>query len=249
MKRVWKWTSVLIALTLGLALTACNGQNIGEWKQEATSVSTESTSPQNESAVSSDTPDTLEQSQESQSEESAEEGKKILVAYFSATGNTEAVAQTIANQLEADLFEIVPAQPYTDADLNYSDDDCRANQEQNDPDARPEITSTVENIEDYDVVLLGFPIWWGQEPRIMDTFVESYDWSGKTVAAFCTSGGSGIGTAESNLQELCGAQANWAGSQRFSQGADESAVAEWLSGLDFSREGVKFSVSMGKNLL
>ena len=79
--------------------------------------------------------------------------------------------------------------------------------------------------------LLGFPIWWGQEPRILDTFVESYDWSGKTVAAFCTSGGSGIGTAESNLQELCGAQANWAGSQRFSQGADGSTVADWLSGL------------------
>ena len=234
MKRIWKWTSALLALTLGLTLAACSGQNTGEGEQAAASVSTESTSPQNESATFSDTPDTPEQSQEGQSEESTEESESILVAYFSATGNTEAVAQTVAGQLQADLFEIVPAQPYTDADLDYSDDACRANQEQNDSAARPEIASTVENIEDYDVVLLGFPIWWGQEPRILDTFVESYDLSNKTVAAFCTSGGSGIEAAESNLQELCGAEVNWVGSQRFSQGAAESAVADWLSQFDFS---------------
>lgn len=235
MKKMRIWVSLLLALTMGLTLTACSGQNPDSGKQ-GTAASTESTAPQSGSAASSDTPNALEQPQESQSEEPTEEGEKILVAYFSATGNTETVAQTIANQLEADLFEIVPAQPYTDADLNYSDDACRANQEQNDPDARPEIASTVENIENYDVVLLGFPIWWGQEPRILDTFVESYDLSNKTVAAFCTSGGSGIGTAESNLQELCGTQVNWVGSQRFSHGNDESAVADWLSEFDFAKD-------------
>lgn len=228
MKSMRIWASLLLALTMGLTLAACGGQNLDSEGQETTTPSTVS---QSEPAVSSDPPDAPEQSQESQGEEPTVEDEKILVAYFSATGNTEAVAQILADQLEADLFEIVPAQSYTDADLNYSDDTCRANQEQNDPDARPEIAAVVDSMEDYDVVLLGFPIWWGQEPRILDTFVESYDWSSKTVAAFCTSGGSGIGTAESNLQELCGAQANWAGSQRFSQGADESTVADWLSGL------------------
>ena len=99
MKRIWKWTSALLALTLGLTLAACSGQNTGEGEQAAASVSTESTSPQNESATFSDTPDTPEQSQEGQSEESTEESESILVAYFSATGNTEAVAQTVAGQL------------------------------------------------------------------------------------------------------------------------------------------------------
>lgn len=221
MKRIKRWTIALFVLTMGLALTACSGQNAGE---EAL---------QNEPMAPFDT---LRQPQASQGKESSEENGRILVAYFSATGNTEAVAQIIADQLEADLLEIVPAQPYTEADLNYTDDACRANREQNDPNTRPEIATTLDNIENYDVVLLGFPIWWGQEPRILDTFVESYDLSNKTVAAFCTSGSSGIGTAESNLQKLSGMQVNWAGSHRFAQGADESAVTDWLSTFDFAKD-------------
>lgn len=153
------WVSLLLALTMGLTLAACGGQNLDSEGQETTAP-TESTASQSEPAASSDASDAPEQSQESQGEEPTGESEKILVAYFSATGNTEAVAQILADQLEADLFEIVPAQPYTDADLNYSDDSCRANQEQNDPDARPEIAAAVDSMEDYDVVLLGFPIWW-----------------------------------------------------------------------------------------
>lgn len=231
MKRMKKWITVFLALTMGLTLTACSGKNIDNQEQTA-SVLEESGSSKRGPAIS---PDISEQSQKNQGEESTRDSGKILVAYFSATGNTETVAQVIANQLEADLFKIVPTQPYTDADLNYSDDDCRANREQNDSDTRPEVAATVDNMEDYDVVLLGFPIWWGQEPRILDTFVERYDLSGKTVAAFCTSGGSGISTAESNLQKLCGAQTNWVGSRRFSQGTDESTIADWLSEFDFAK--------------
>ena len=156
---------------------------------------------------------------------------KTLVAYFSASGVTKKLAQTLADAIGADLFAIEPKVPYTKADLNWMDKGSRSSVEMNDKNSRPALADTDAPVAEHDVIFLGFPIWWGQDPRILDTFVESYDWSGKTVAAFCTSGGSGIGTAESNLQELCGAQANWAGSQRFSQGADGSTVADWLSGL------------------
>ncbi len=114
---------------------------------------------------------------------------KILVAYFSATGNTRPVAEKAAEVTGGDLFEIVPAQPYTAADLNYNTD-CRANAEQNDPGARPAIANAVEDMGQYDTVLIGYPIWWGRAPKIIHTFLETYDLSGKTVAAFCTSGSS-----------------------------------------------------------
>ena len=107
----------------------------------------------------------------------------MLVAYFSATGNTENIAEHLVSILDADLYEIVPQVPYTSEDLNYSNDDCRANQEQNDPTARPSISGNVENMEDYDVIFLGYPIWWGDAPKIISTFLETYDFDGKTHRA------------------------------------------------------------------
>lgn len=125
---------------------------------------------------------------------------KILVAYFSATGNTESVAQKLAEGLGADIYEIVPEIPYTDADLNYGDSSTRATMEQNDPTARPAISGSVESIEKYDIVFIGYPIWWGEAPRIMNTFIESYDFSGKTLVPFCTSGSSSFGNSDSALK-------------------------------------------------
>lgn len=115
--------------------------------------------------------------------------KNAVVVYFSATGNTKAAAETLAKMQGADLYEIVPEQPYTAEDLNYNDRSTRATVEQNDENARPAIAGSVDNIEAYDVIYVGFPIWWGDMPRILYTFLDSYDLSGKTIAPFATSGG------------------------------------------------------------
>ena len=118
-----------------------------------------------------------------------------LVIYFSRTGNTEKISQYLVELTGADSYVIEAAVPYTDADIKYQDDNCRANKEQNDKTVRPEIANPIESIDSYDTIFLGYPIWWGQEPRIIDTFLESYDFSDKTVIPFCTSGSSGIATS------------------------------------------------------
>ena len=163
-------------------------------------------------------------------EPAPEEGTDVLVAYFSATGNTENIAEHLQAILDADLYEIVPEVPYTSEDLNYSSDDCRANQEQNDPDARPAIDGSVDNMEDYEVIFLGYPIWWGDAPKIISTFLESYDFTGKTIVPFCTSGSSGIGSSARDVADLA-PSAQWLDGQRFSGSASRDAVAQWVDGL------------------
>lgn len=161
------------------------------------------------------------------SQPGAAEGK-VLVAYFSATGNTRPVAEKAAEVTGGDLFEIVPAQPYTAADLNYSTD-CRASAEQNDPDARPAIAGAVEDMGQYDAVLIGYPIWWGRAPKIIHTFLETYDLSGKTVAAFCTSRSSGHEDATIRVYEP---DAVWLEGRRFSHA---SQVEDWVAGLNLPK--------------
>ena len=128
---------------------------------------------------------------------------KTLVAYFSATGTTARAAREIADAVGADLYEIRPAEPYSSADLNWMDKKSRSTVEMNDPACRPAIAEPVRDMDQYDTVFVGFPIWWYVEPRIVDTFLERYDLSGKTVIPFATSGGSGIGKAEKSLQDHC----------------------------------------------
>ncbi len=125
---------------------------------------------------------------------------KTLVAYFSASGTTMDVANHLARVTDSDLFAIVPANPYTSADLNWRDKQSRSTREAADPSCRPAITSRVEHIEDYDTIFLGFPIWWYVAPAIINTFLESYDLTGKTVVLFATSGGSGMGKTASVLR-------------------------------------------------
>lgn len=129
------------------------------------------------------------------------EENKMLVVYFSGTGTTRALAETIAETAGADIFEIVPSEPYTSEDLNYNNNNCRANLEMNDESARPAIADSIENIDEYDTIFLGYPIWWGTMPRIINTFLDTYDLSGKTVMPFCTSGGSGISTSVSAIKD------------------------------------------------
>lgn len=128
---------------------------------------------------------------------------KTLVAYFSATGTTERAAQALANAANADLFEIVAAEPYSDADLNWNNSSSRSSLEMNDETSRPAIAQSIDNLQDYDTVFVGFPVWWYIEPRIIDTFLESYDFAGKTIIPFATSGGSGLGKAPERMASIC----------------------------------------------
>ena len=146
---------------------------------------------------------------------------KTLIAYFSASGVTARAAREMADAIGADLYEICPAAPYTDADLNWMDKKSRSTLEMNDPACRPAIASQVERMEQYDTVFVGFPGWWYVEPRIVDTFLESYDFTGKTMIPFATSGGSGISKAEKSLREHCPG-GNWKKGRLVNSGA-----AEW----------------------
>ena len=154
---------------------------------------------------------------------------KTLVVYFSATGNTRNVALNIASATDADLYEIVPEVPYTDADLDYNSD-CRANREQNDDTARPAISGNVENMAQYDTIFLGYPIWWGNAPKIIFTFLESYDFTGKTIIPFCTSGSSPIGSTAAMQSVTPGA--NWLDGHRFASSVSREDLTEWINGLD-----------------
>ncbi|MDE7254301.1 MAG: NAD(P)H-dependent oxidoreductase [Acetatifactor sp.] len=158
---------------------------------------------------------------------------KVLVVYFSATNTTKGVAKKLADAIDADLYQIVPAKPYTSADLDYNNSGSRANKEMNNPNARPEISGSVENMEQYDIVFIGYPIWWGQAPKIICTFMESYDFSGKTIVPFCTSGSSGIGSSATNLERLTNG-AVWLPGKRFSGGVSQNTIVEWVNGLDLN---------------
>ena len=128
--------------------------------------------------------------------------ERALVAYFSASGTTEHVAKDLAAAVSADVFEIVPEEPYTRADLNWQDKSSRSSIEMNDEAARPAIADKIANMGTYDTVFVGFPVWWYVEPRIIDTFLEACDFSGKTIVPFATSGGSGLGEAPQRMQQL-----------------------------------------------
>ena len=152
---------------------------------------------------------------------------KKLVAYFSASGTTKEAAERLAKAAGADLFEIRPAIPYTSADLNWMDKKSRSSVEMNDPDSRPEIAETMPNMADYDTVFIGFPIWWYAAPHIIHTFVESYDFSGKTLVPFATSGGSGMGKTVDELRKLC-PNADWKAG-KLVNGASDQALAAWAA--------------------
>lgn len=171
-----------------------------------------------------------------QPKEPAEEDGKILVAYFSNTGNTQAIAEMIAEHTGADLFEIKAAIPYTEDDLDYNNSDSRTSGEQNDDTARPEIANMLENAGDYDAVFLGYPIWWGQAPKILYTFIEEYDFSEAVVVPFCTSGSSGIGSSAENLQAADEADTQWLEGERFGQNASADEVQLWVKGLGLGLE-------------
>ena len=214
---------MLLALTMAASLAACGAGASGEPQESQPGNSSSSASQ----PLTPAEPDTMPDSSQEPSKGNA---NSTLVAYFSATGNTEEIAQHLQTILGASLYEIIPAKPYSDDDLDYNASDCRANQEQNDPSVRPAIDGSVENMDSYDVILLGYPIWWGEAPRIISTFLESYDFTGKTIVPFCTSGSSGIGGSAEHLTALA-ADATWLEGARFNPGATQDEVAAWVEGL------------------
>lgn len=157
---------------------------------------------------------------------------KTLVAYFSASGSTANLAKTVADAVGGELFEIKPEKPYAPADLNWNDSKSRSSIEMNDVKSRPAIAGRVENMGEYDTVFVGFPIWWYQAPRIIETFLESYDFSGKTVIPFATSGGSALGKTESLLKPLCPADTRWLPGKRMSARESAASVQKWVESLN-----------------
>jgi len=154
--------------------------------------------------------------------------EKILVAYFSASGVTAKAAKKVAEAANADLFEIKPEIAYTNADLNWMDKKSRSSVEMNDPSSRPAIAGTVKNMEQYDTVIIGFPIWWYTAPTIIKTFLEAHDFSGKKIALFATSGGSGFGNTVKDLQPCVDSSAEFV-SEKLLNRTDESAIESWIA--------------------
>lgn len=156
--------------------------------------------------------------------------KTVLVVVFSATGTTKGVAEKIAAIEDADLYEILAAEPYSDADLNWHDSNSRTTKEQNDRSARPAIASDTIDLSGYERIYVGYPIWWGEEPRILDTFVESYDFGSAVMIPFCTSASSGIGRSGRNLADHANG-GSWLDGKRFGGNVSESELENWISGL------------------
>lgn len=239
--------SLLMSLVMVLSLTACSGNGNSSSSQASSSVpessvaessasensSEASSSSESEasSEVSSEAPSSSEVSSQVQAGETAS-GSNVLVAYYSATGNTAQMAQYIADSTGGDLFEIQPMEPYTDDDLNWTDDNSRVSQEHADESLRDVelVADTVDNWDQYDTVFIGYPIWWGIAAWPVDGFVEANDFSGKTVIPFCTSSSSGLGQSGQLLADMAGT-GDWQEGQRFRSGASQEDVQSWIEEL------------------
>lgn len=232
-----KIVSLLLSFVIIFSLTACS-QSAASEKQEVTQPAVQKTEEQFETSQNvteaekqkTEEPTNMEMELPesiSAEQEETDVSTKTLVVYFSCTGTTELVAEYVTEILGADSYEIVPENPYTETDLAYYTNG-RADQEQNDPDVRPGISGGVENMDTYDTIILGYPIWHGQAPRIISTFLESYDFSGKTIIPFCTSHSSGIGSSASNLHTLCSESTEWLDGKRFAAGVSKESVQNWI---------------------
>ena len=232
MKFTWKkLLSLSLAAVMAMSLAACgqsdatdDSQSAGQSQEEP---STPAPTPTPENGEDTSAPD----ASEPEDSQSVENGG-VLVVYYSATGNTEAVAGYIAEATGGDLFELEPAEPYTDADLNWTDENSRVTLEHEDESLRDVelVADTVDNWDSYDTVFIGYPIWWGIAAWPVDTFVEANDFTGKTVIPFCTSSSSGLGQSGELLSEMAGT-GDWLEGQRFRSSASQEDVTEWVDSL------------------
>lgn len=221
MKSVQKFGSLLLAALMILSLTACGS------KTNNTPAQTPSNDTPSESTPAQ-TPDDTANGEA----DNTTSGGKVLVVYYSASGNTKRVAEDIAETAGGDLFEITPTEPYTSDDLNWTNSDSRVSREHDDESLRdvPLTTTEVENWDDYDTVFIGYPIWWGIAAWPVDNFVKENDFTGKTVIPFCTAATSGIGDSGNLLEEMTGT-GDWKEGERFHGGASESDISSWIDSL------------------
>ncbi len=225
--------AILAAFIMSFGLVACGNGEEQTTNDAAQTIETESAQEAEQVVTSepaSNTTEEIAEDNSSEETESTNEDGGILVVYFSATGTTKGVAEKIASVTGADTYEIKAAQEYSDADLNWNDSNSRSTKEQNDSSVRPEIGSEAVSLDGYSTIYIGYPIWWGEEPRIMDTFVESYNFDGITMIPFCTSGSSGIGRSGQNLADNAGS-GSWLEGKRFGAGASEDDIRSWIEGL------------------
>ena len=215
-------------LTLGL-MTGCGSQ-------ETKSTTTQASSEITEAAATAAATETEEPTQTSAGTTTDGETGKTLVVYYSASGRTKTVAETIAETAGADMFEIVPDEPYTSEDLDWTNDDSRVSREHDNESLRGVelVKVTPDNWDSYDTILIGYPIWWGIAAWPVDNFVKGNDFSGKTVIPFCTSSSSGLGQSGTLLEQMAGT-GTWQEGQRFSSGASASEVQDWVNSLGLAK--------------
>ena len=225
-----KLFSMVLAGAAAVSLLAGCSSDTG-----STENGTETTAQSGAQDTQSDTDGAQDTSADAETDDGADEAAdsgNVLVVYYSATGNTEEAANMIADATGGDLFELEPVEPYTDDDLNYSDENSRVSQEYADESLRDVelVSTTVEGFEEYDTVFIGYPIWWQVAAWPVDSFVENNDFTGKTVIPFCTSASSGIGESGQLLADMAGT-GDWQEGMRFSSSVDEADVQEWIDGL------------------
>ncbi|MBM6909408.1 flavodoxin [Oscillibacter valericigenes] len=235
MKHWKRLLSCVLAGSVALALAACGQQSAGG--SSAGNQSTSQSTDQSREEVSSAAQSSAGSGADASGTESGAGSGSVLVVYYSATGNTETVANYIAEATGGDIFEITPAEPYTSDDLNWTDENSRVSREHEDESLRDvELTTTqVENWDSYDTVFIGYPIWWGIAAWPVDGFVEANDFTGKTVIPFCTSSSSGLGESGELLAELA-ASGDWQEGQRFRSSVSQEDVNEWVDSLGLSAE-------------
>ena len=231
-----KVITVLLSILLVSSLAACgDNQQAGGSASEPSSELAGETLPEPEADLqTSETPsDSLAENENNTNDTGVESmGGKTLIVYYSASGNTEEVADHIASVTGGDLFEIVPAEIYSDADLDWTDKDSRVSREHDNEDERnvPLVSDTVDNWNEYDTVFIGFPIWWRAAAWPVDGFIKANDFSGKTVIPFCTSSSSDLGESGALLEEMAGT-GEWLEGERFSSGVSQEDVKAWIDGL------------------
>lgn len=211
MKKIRLLVSVVLCMVMMVGVSAC-GCSTHNTEDKSNKTNTNNTATNNTNATDTST---------------TNGGKDTLVVYFSATGTTKGVAEKIAKVTNADIYEIAAAEPYSDADLDWHDNKSRSTKEQNDSSVRPAIGSAPISLDGYKTIYIGYPIWWGEEPRIMDTFVEGNKFDGKTIIPFCTSGGSGIGQSGKNLEKLA-KSGTWLNGGRLDGSDSESDIKSWV---------------------